>query len=300
MTFRMHSFFSLAINSDLCVMNGVTIKRYSFNVPSTIGIEAKSLDFLWEKAPLTEGIHRTDFYHLIWVERGELFLTVDFEELYLQNNDAFLISPGQICLFNLLSHPQAFSVLFVPEFLGEASTDAQLLHRILSTSPLGHKVISLRGLPINNLMQQLIHELESDADEYQLVVARSCLRILLAEVARRLPKAFGNSNELARLFFEEVEKHHRQWHNVSDYLPLLSTQEKHLSESVRLAIGMTPKIYLDQRRMLEAKRFLAYSSLSIKEIAFSLGFDEPTNFNKFFRKHMSMSPNEFRLLQTKE
>lgn len=61
MTFRMHSFFSLAINSDLCVMDGVTIKRYSFNVPSTIGIEAKSLDFLWEKAPLTEGIHRTDF-----------------------------------------------------------------------------------------------------------------------------------------------------------------------------------------------------------------------------------------------
>lgn len=102
MTFRMHSFFSLAINSDLCVMDGVTIKRYSFNVPSTIGIEAKSLDFLWEKAPLTEGIHRTDFYHLIWVERGELFLTVDFEELYLQNNDAFLISPGQICHFNLL------------------------------------------------------------------------------------------------------------------------------------------------------------------------------------------------------
>lgn len=51
-------------------------------------------------------------------------------------------------------------------------------------------------------MQQLIHELESDADEYQLVVARSCLRILLAEVARRLPKAFGNSNELARLFLK--------------------------------------------------------------------------------------------------
>ncbi len=281
-------------------MNNAMIKRYLFNTPSTIGVEAKSLDFLWEKAPMTEGIHRADFYHLIWVEKGNLFLMVDFEELCLQSNDAFLISPGQICRFNLLSHPQAFSVLFVPEFLGEASTDAQLLHRILRISPLGHKVISLQGLPMSSLMQQLIRELENDTDEYQLVVARSCLRILLAEVARRLPKMPGNSNETAKRFFEEVEKHHHQWHNVSDYLPLLSVQEKPLSESVRLAVGMTPKIYLDQRRMLEAKRFLAYSNLSIKEIAFSLGFDEPTNFNKFFRKHSGISPNEFRLMQTRK
>lgn len=280
-------------------MNNVAIKKYPFNVSSTIGVEAKSLDFLWENTSMAERIHRADFYHLIWVEKGELFLMVDFEELCLQSNDAFIISPGQTCHFNLLSHPQAFSVLFVPEFLGEASTDAQLLHQILSTNPLEHRAISLRGLPINNLMQQLIHELESDADEYQLVVARSCLRILLAEIARHLPKVFGHSNELARHFFEKVEKYHHQWHNVSDYIHLLSASEKLLSESVRLAIGMTPKVYLDQRRMLEAKRFLAYSNLSIKEIAFTLGFDEPTNFSKFFRKHTSISPNEFRLMRTK-
>ncbi|MDD7303927.1 MAG: helix-turn-helix transcriptional regulator [Prevotellaceae bacterium] len=281
-------------------MNNTAIRKYAFNVPSTIGIEAKSLDFLWEKAPMTEKIHRAGFYHLIWVEKGKLSLMVDFEELRLQDNDAFLISPGQICNFNLQSHPQGFSVLFVPEFLGEASSDAQLIHRIFSVNPLEHKIISLRGLPISNLMQQLIHELQSEADEYQLVVARSCLRILLAEVARRLPQTTANPNKLVRRFFEEVEKHHHQWHNVSDYLPLLSAPEKLLSESVRLTTGMTPKIYLDQRRVLEAKRFLAYSELSVKEIAFSLGFDETTNFCKFFRKHTKISPNEFRLVQTRK
>lgn len=281
-------------------MNNAVIKRYSFKVSSAIGVEAKSLDFLWKKSSIAEEIHRTDFYHLIWVENGELFLMVDFEELCLKTNDAFLISPGQICSFNLRSHPQAFSVLFIPEFLGEASTDAQLLHRILHINPLEHKAISLQGLPIGNLMQQLIYELESDRDDYQLVVARSCLRILLAEVARRLPKALCNSNELARHFFDEVEKNCHQWYNVSDYLPLLSVQEKLLSESVRLAVGMTPKAYIDHRRILEAKRFLAYSELSIKEIAFSLGFEEATNFSKFFRKHTNVTPNDFRLLQIKK
>lgn len=250
---------------------------------------------------MTNQIHRADFYHLIWVKKGELYLTVDFEEICLRNEDAFLISPGQICLFNLQSHPQAFSLLFVPEFLGEATTDAQLLHQILSTSPLVHKVISLQSLPIHNLIQQLIRELENDeSDKYQLVIARSCLRILLAEVARRVPKEIGNSNELARRFFDEVEKYHHQWYNVNDYLPLLSTQEKILSQAVRRAIGMTPKIYIDRRRILEVKRFLVYSDLSIKEIAFHLVFEEPTNFNKFFRKHVGITPNEFRLQQIKD
>lgn len=282
-------------------MGNVTIKKYPFDSSTTIGVEVKNLDFLWEKASITNVIHRADFYHLIWVEKGELFLMVDFEELCLKGNDAFLISPGQVCRFNLQSHPRAFSLLFVPEFLGEAPTDAQLLHKILGITPLERKVISLQNLPINNLMQQLICELECYTnDEYQLVIARSCLRILLAEVARRLPKKMGNSNELARRFFDEVEKHHHQWHNVNDYLPLLVTQGKTLSKSVRLAVGMTPKIYIDRRQVLEAKRFLMYSKLSIKEIAFSLRFEEPTNFNKFFRKHTGISPNEFRIMQFRD
>ena len=57
---------------------------------------------------------------------------------------------------------------------------------------------------------------------------------------------------------------------------------------------MSPKAYLHQRRLLEIKCYLVYSELSVKEIAYALGFDEPTNFNKFFRKHTGMSPLEFR------
>ncbi|GAA5578483.1 HTH-type transcriptional activator RhaS [Porphyromonas gingivalis] len=298
---RLHisrNFYSnLLINSDLCVMSNTVITKYLFNSSLAIGLEVKSLDFLWEEASLTNRIHRVDFYHLIWVEEGELYLMIDFEELCLRNSEAVLIAPGQVCRFNLQSHPKAYSVIFVPEFLGEATSDSQLLHQILRTDPTGGKIISLQSLPISNLIQQLIRELACNSkDEYQLVVVRSCLRILLAEVARRLPKEVGYSNELARRFFDEVERRHHQWYNVKDYLPLLSTQEKLLTQSVRLAVGMTPKTYIDHRRVLEIKRLLAYSSLSVKEIAFSLGFEEPTNFNKFFRKHAGITPNEFRLL----
>lgn len=278
-------------------MSHAVITKYPFNSTSSIGLEVKSLDFLWEKAFLTSRIHRVDFYHFIWIEAGELNLMIDFEELCLHTNEAVLIAPGQVCRFHLQSYPRAYSVMFVPEFLGEATSDTQLLHQMLRISP-ARKVIPLYGLPIDNLIQQLISELNyGTRDEYQLVITRSCLRILLSEVARRLPKERVSSNELAYRFIDEVEIHYHQWYNVKDYLPLLAIQEKHLAQSVRLATGVTPKAYIDQRRMLEAKRLLAYSDLSVKEIAYSLGFEEPTNFNKFFRKHAGISPNEFRLVQ---
>ena len=91
--------------------------------------------------------------------------------------------------------------------------------------------------------------------------------------------------------------HHHRLYNIQDYQQKLGVTEKLLASSVREALGMPPKTYLDERRLLEAKRYLSYSDLSIKEVAFALNFDEPTNFNKFFRRHTGTTPQAFRLSQ---
>ena len=58
--------------------------------------------------------------------------------------------------------------------------------------------------------------------------------------------------------------------------------------------GKSPKEMIDDRVVLEAKRLLLYSDSSVKEISHELGFDEPTNFIKYFRKHVAQTPNTFR------
>lgn len=193
-----------------------------------------------------------------------------------------------MCRFLLEGRPRGFSVLFVPEFLGEAAADARLLLRVAGACPLLCGAASLHGLPVGGLLRQLVRELRGEADEWQAVVARSCLRILLAE-----------SGGLAERFFAEVERQHRRLYSVGDYLSLLAAPEKALAKAVRQAVGLTPKQYIDRRRLLEAKCLLAYSRLSVKEVGFALGFEEPTNFAKFFRKHCAQSPNAFREGQRK-
>ena len=59
-------------------------------------------------------------------------------------------------------------------------------------------------------------------------------------------------------------------------------------------LGIPIKLALELRAILEIKRLLIYSNSSLKEIGANMGFKEPTNFNKFFKKIAKQTPNEFR------
>jgi AraC-like DNA-binding protein len=75
---------------------------------------------------------------------------------------------------------------------------------------------------------------------------------------------------------------------------LLGCSEKSLMRAVREAAGVSAKRYVSQRVALEAKRLLAHTSLPVATIADRLGFDEPTNFVKFFRREAGAVPGAFR------
>jgi AraC-like DNA-binding protein len=96
------------------------------------------------------------------------------------------------------------------------------------------------------------------------------------------------------LFRELLEKKYKSIKLVNEYAETLNISAKKLTKSTKSILGKTPKQLINDRVILEAKRLLVYSNLSIKEIAFDLGFAEPTNFSKYFAKHTENSPIEFR------
>ena len=80
---------------------------------------------------------------------------------------------------------------------------------------------------------------------------------------------------------------------------MMDISYKHLNDICKAVLGQTAKEFIDKYLILETKRHLASSNISVKELTFQMGFDEPTNFIKFFKRHTHQTPSQFKKLYKK-
>ncbi len=91
-----------------------------------------------------------------------------------------------------------------------------------------------------------------------------------------------------------LETDYKTQKQVSYYAKKMIVTEKRLNQATSKTLGKSPKELINDRVLLEAKRILVNTNKSIKEIAYYLGFEEPTNFIKNFKKNVLITPTEFR------
>lgn len=96
-------------------------------------------------------------------------------------------------------------------------------------------------------------------------------------------------------FRELVNRHFREHLSLHDYASFLGITVVTLGRLCHEQLGMTPMTLINARLILEAKRELAHSAQSVKQIAHGIGFSDVGYFSRFFRKHAQRSPSEFRL-----
>lgn len=96
-------------------------------------------------------------------------------------------------------------------------------------------------------------------------------------------------------FRELVNRHFREHLSLHDYANSLGITVVTLGRLCHEQLGMTPMTLINARLILEAKRELAHSAQSVKQIAHGIGFSDVGYFSRFFRKHAQRSPSEFRL-----
>lgn len=196
-------------------------------------------------------------------------------------------------------------VLFRPEFLFlpqlEGSTDDLHLVRILAGPP-EHLTLNKHELRLALSIVAQMHE-DSTTDAFATEV-RALLRhqlcALLVRIGvvrrRQVDECLTLQSELQRFrsFHQLVEQSFAKWHQVTQYARSLGCTEQTLTRATTGAAGITAKAFIASRISLEAKRLLAHTSSSVGAIADSLGFDDPSNFVKFFKRETGCTPLEFR------
>ncbi len=137
-------------------------------------------------------------------------------------------------------------------------------------------------------------------DEMKLDMLQTMLKRFII-LCTRLYKNNHNLNtldttefNLVRDFHHLVEQYFKTKHKVSDYAELLYKSPKTISNMFSKLSEKTPLQIIHERILLEARRLLIYTDMSVKEIAYEIGFEDLQGFSRFFKKMEAVSPSHFR------
>lgn len=248
--------------------------------------------------------HRAEFYQVFWFQEEESTHFVDFEPINIKRNTCLFINKNSVQRFDRKRSSQGKAILFTDSFFAKTTADLTFLR----SNILFNDLLSISHINVEDSMalfseifQQIETELKNPKDDNQSDILRNHLHNLLLHSEReRRKQDFVELKKNAELEFvlqfkglldESFVKHKK----VSFYCDQLHLTPKKLNQATTKVFGKTPKQIIDERVLLEIKRLLVNTNQSVKEIAFYMGFDEYTNFIKYFKKHTCKTPVEFRM-----
>src|SRR5690606_11094 len=104
----------------------------------------------------------------------------------------------------------------------------------------------------------------------------------------------GRARQRLRRYYQLVERHFRQRREIGFYADALGLTPTQLNRICRAERGLSALAVIHRRLVAEAERDLAYTQLSIKQLALDLGFQDAAYFSRFFQRQTGLSPSEFR------
>lgn len=280
------------------------IEKYQFR--DGLPLEFEILDLpkiLKSKREMMIVPHRAQFYHILWIEKGEGTHFVDFNPIKLEDNIAIFIPKSSVNIYDKKGVYNGKALVFTDNFFCKNIHDAQLLQSSILYSDL-YTIAKIKVNPNNSELRVFLNVMETEFqrnhDSAQYGILHNMLHVFLLQAEREMRKqGFKELKPSANLdylvLFKDLwEQKFCDEKSVNKYASELSISEKQLHKATTTLFEKTPKQIIDERILLEAKRLLVHSNQSIKEIAYELGYDEPTNFIKYFRKHVNATPSEFR------
>lgn len=280
------------------------IIKYDFKTGLPQEFEIVDINKLYKefKETLTT-THRTGFYHIIWFQQGSPTHLVDFNPIKIKPNTLLFLSKDTVQRFDNKTKFEGKAILFTDSFFCKTETDTKFLRNSILFNDLfsvSQIQVEKQSKLFTELLQQMMEELKNTKDNSQADILKNLLHnFLLHSERERRKQNFteikkGADLDYVMLFKDLLEIGYKSQKQVNYYAKEIIITEKRLNQATTKVLGKSPKQLIDDRIMLEAKRILAHTTESLKEIGYRLGFEEPTNFIKYFKKHSKLTPTEFR------
>lgn len=277
---------------------------YEFKSGLSQEIELVDIAELYKKSEkIITSRHRAGFYVILYIEAGGGSHFVDYNQIELHPNTLYFFHKDIVQQFDKGTHElKGKAILFTDTFFSESEQDS----KFLKTTDLFNHLLDISSIQkvevikhFKTTFAQIADELQNERDVSQKVILKNLLQNFLLIAEREIKSNAGsncNNMDLSYViqFKNQLESGFREKRTVSFYTDKIGLTEKRLNQATKKILGKTAKEVIDDRVVLEIKRLLVNTADSVKEIGFLLGFDEPTYFIHYFKKHTSTTPVEFR------
>ena len=283
------------MNKQLPVLN----IGHFHNNGAKIDLYADVLSLHAKKHKVIAKPHKHDFFMALLFTKGSGTHEVDFNRYDISPGALFLLSPGQSHCWTLSEDAEGIIVFHSREFFDKGFTGRNLrdfpFFSSIYNSPL-LKIEKSEIAQILGLFKSVLQE-SRDIKPMKNEMLQSLLSLLYIEAARLyVPKAaVKNEQYLSQLrkFEDLLDVNFRQVKLPSAYAAMIHITERHLNRICKTCLDKTPSELILDRNMLEAKRSLMRSSLSVADVAAQLGYEDQSYFSRLFKKKTGQTPREF-------
>ncbi len=247
--------------------------------------------------------HRVKYYKILIITNGIGQHNIDFKKHDFSTGIFVFTAKNQVQSYDFKPGNSGYIITFSESFLNETIRT----HKGLSKTWLYNfhfnkptvQVVAKEQEYFVTLTERIFQEFNKKDGLVDDEIIQALLNLLLLNSERIKKEELLKSSNLdyCNIFFSFknlVETKYSATRNATYYADELKISYKHLNNICKQFIKKTAKQFIDDFIVLEAKRCLLTSNMSVKEITKHTGFDESTNFVKYFKKHTKLSPVQFR------
>lgn len=256
-------------------------------------ISKRSREHHWEIKP-----HRhADLGQLLFVHRGQAELEIEGQRTLLGESALQVLPPLSVHGFRFSEDIEGYVLTLAAPLV--AHLQAQLGQSVNALALAESYPARADGSYLNGLFAALQQEYQGHEPAREMLMHALVSTIVVWVSRQAIQRRSANQRpQRAREYFngfvQLVEAHYREHVKVEDLAHKLGISVSHLNGTCRELAGQPALQIMHERQLLEAKRLLTYTGMTIYEISDSLGFSDPTNFTRMFRRRIGISPKAFR------
>ena len=244
--------------------------------------------------------HQLKFYNLIFFTSGFGRHFIDFNWFPVQENSLVYLTKEQVNAFDFSKNLNGFCIIFTEEYFVNcfSSLSKDFVFRLFNPQLFSPILQIPKQSDFKTYFKLLRQEFNNTESFNQKTIIESLFVILISKAEDLKKNQTFHITDSSKIktfqkFTSLLESHSSKSRSADFYAKELTITYKHLNTICKELVNKTAKSVINDFVILQAKRNLINSNLKITELAYKLGFEDPTNFSKYFKKHTCLTPNSF-------